>query len=65
MNHPLQCQCGIVKGFVGNPSRTNHCVCYCDTQGGYNRTPFFEPSTGTPIVTPKVLSRDEREKVWH
>ena len=29
MNHPLRCQCGTVKGFVGNPSRASHCVCYC------------------------------------
>jgi hypothetical protein len=29
MNHPLRCRCGTLKGFVGNPSRANHCVCYC------------------------------------
>jgi hypothetical protein len=29
--------------------------------GSYKRTPFFSPDTGAPIVTPKVLSRGERE----
>jgi hypothetical protein len=31
--------------------------------GSYRRTPFFVAGTGAPIVTPKVLSRSEREKV--
>jgi hypothetical protein len=29
MNHPLQCRCGTLKGYISNPSRANHCVCYC------------------------------------
>jgi hypothetical protein len=31
--------------------------------GSYKRTPFFSPDTGAPIVTPKVLSRSERERL--
>jgi hypothetical protein len=31
--------------------------------GNYKHTPFFSGRTGTPIATPKVLSRSEREKM--
>ncbi len=31
--------------------------------GSYKRTPFFSGRTGAPVVTPKVLSRSEREKL--
>ena len=29
MNHPLQCQCGTLKGYVGPPEIANRAVCYC------------------------------------
>src|ERR1700686_3950624 len=29
MNHPLQCRCGTMKGFVANPRSANRAVCYC------------------------------------
>jgi hypothetical protein len=29
MNHPLQCTCGTLKGFVSHPERVNRVVCYC------------------------------------
>jgi hypothetical protein len=29
MQHPLQCRCGSIKGFVGNPQSANRVVCYC------------------------------------
>jgi hypothetical protein len=29
MNHPLQCRCGTIKGFVGAPRTANRAVCYC------------------------------------
>jgi hypothetical protein len=29
MNHPLQCRCGTLKGYVSDPDRANHCMCYC------------------------------------
>jgi hypothetical protein len=31
--------------------------------GSYRSTPFFAPDRGTPVVSPKVLSRSERERV--
>ncbi len=31
--------------------------------GSYKRSPFFSIPEGTPVVTPRVLSRDEREKL--
>lgn len=31
--------------------------------GSYKRTVFFSPQTGAPVATPKVLSRDERDKL--
>jgi len=30
MKHPLQCQCGTLKGFVDDPQRANRAVCYCN-----------------------------------
>jgi hypothetical protein len=29
MNHPLQCRCGTLKGFVENPESGNRVICYC------------------------------------
>lgn len=29
MNHPLQCRCGTVKGYVRNPKKATRVVCYC------------------------------------
>jgi hypothetical protein len=29
MNHPLQCTCGTLKGYVSHPKRVNRVVCYC------------------------------------
>jgi len=29
MNHPLQCSCGTLKGYVSHPKRVNRVVCYC------------------------------------
>ena len=29
MNHPLQCQCGSVRGFVAGAAISNRVVCYC------------------------------------
>jgi hypothetical protein len=33
--------------------------------GSYNRTPFFAPDRGTPVVPPKVLTSSERERVMN
>ena len=29
MNHPLQCQCGTLQGYVTSPDMANRAVCYC------------------------------------
>lgn len=29
MSHPLQCQCGTLKGLVDNPRSANRGICYC------------------------------------
>jgi len=29
VNHPLQCRCGTLKGYVSPPDMANRCVCYC------------------------------------
>ena len=29
MNHPLQCQCGTLKGYVSPPAMASRGVCYC------------------------------------
>jgi Family of unknown function (DUF6151) len=29
MNHPLQCRCGTLKGYVVHSAGVNRCVCYC------------------------------------
>jgi hypothetical protein len=29
MSHPLQCQCGTLKGFVDDPRSANRMLCYC------------------------------------
>src|SRR5216683_8060072 len=29
VNHPLQCRCGTLKGYVAHSTRVNRCVCYC------------------------------------
>jgi hypothetical protein len=29
MNHPLQCRCGTIKGYVVRPSMAKRAVCYC------------------------------------
>jgi hypothetical protein len=29
MQHPLQCRCETIKGFVQDPRTVNHALCYC------------------------------------
>ena len=29
MDHPLQCRCGALKGYVRRSQAANRCVCYC------------------------------------
>jgi len=30
MNHPLQCRCGTLKGYVSHPDMAHRAVCYCN-----------------------------------
>jgi hypothetical protein len=32
-------------------------------RGDHKRSPFFDPDTGAPCVTPRVLSTEELQKV--
>jgi len=97
MNHPLQCRCGTIKGFVNNPRSANRAFgpvrAWVNTNGArgnpkpkqvglgptalwfiatalkarvngdYKHTPFFLTDTGTPIVSPRVLSSGELASV--
>ena len=29
MQHPLRCACGAIEGFLADPKRANHALCYC------------------------------------
>jgi hypothetical protein len=29
MQHPLQCRCGTIKGWISDPQSANRAVCYC------------------------------------
>jgi hypothetical protein len=29
MDHPLQCTCGTLKGYIRHPERVNRVICYC------------------------------------
>jgi len=40
-------------------------VVWARFNGDYKRTPFFVAETGMPIVTPRVLSREEHETVMN
>ena len=33
--------------------------------GSYKRTPFFAPDRGTPVISPKVLTSSERDRVMN
>jgi hypothetical protein len=52
---PLSTVVSIVK-FMGSLLRAR-------LNGSYQRTPFFVPSQGTPIIAPKVLTPGERARV--
>ena len=41
-SHPLQCQCGTIKGAVANPGNANRCVCYCRDCQAFAHFQHFE-----------------------
>ncbi|MBS0336701.1 MAG: hypothetical protein JSS40_07805 [Proteobacteria bacterium] len=55
MNHPLQCRCGTLKGYVSPPGMAVRMICYCRDCQAYARflgTPgaVLDPQGGTEIV---------------
>jgi len=62
MNHPLQCRCGTIKGYVVRPGTAKRAVCYCKDCQAFAR--FLERADtvldehgGTAIVAtvPKLI----------
>jgi hypothetical protein len=45
MQHPLQCRCGTVKGWVSDPASANRAVCYCHDCQAFAR--FLAPESET------------------
>ena len=55
MNHPLQCQCGKIKGYVIRPGMAERAVCYCKDCRAFARflgqaDTVLDAQGGTPIV---------------
>jgi hypothetical protein len=55
MDHPLQCRCGSLKGYVRRSQAVNRCVCYCrDCQAfaHFLGRPgdILDPSGGTDVI---------------
>ena len=55
VNHPLRCRCGTLKGYIGNPLRANHCVCYCKDCQAFARflgreTDILDAQGGTAVI---------------
>jgi hypothetical protein len=51
------------KGMFGTMVRSLWAMMRARLGGGWRQTPFFEPGSGAPIVTPQVIGRDERERL--
>jgi hypothetical protein len=63
MQHPLQCRCGTIKGWISDTHRANHVVCYCRDCQAFARFLGQESETldaqgGSEIVqiTPKNVT---------
>jgi Family of unknown function (DUF6151) len=50
-------------GMVSTILRVVGMLATARISGSYKRNPFFAADSGTPIVTPRVLSREELEKL--
>jgi hypothetical protein len=48
---------------IGGIMRIVGMLLHARLNGSYRRTIFFSPETGAPVVTPKVLNREERDKL--
>jgi uncharacterized protein DUF6151 len=61
MSHPLECKCGVIKGFVSETSGANHGICYCKDCQAYahflgSTTAILDRQGGSDIV--QVLPRN-------
>jgi hypothetical protein len=63
MNHPLQCRCGTLKGYVSHPERVSRGVCYCRDCQAYARflgksADILDEMGGTDVVAtfPKYVT---------
>jgi hypothetical protein len=63
MNHPLQCRCGVLRGYVSHPERANRGVCYCKDCQAYAHflgkpSDILDEMGGTDVVAtlPKYLT---------
>jgi hypothetical protein len=45
MQHPLQCRCGTIKGWVSDTRSANHLVCYCKDCQAFARSLGQESET--------------------
>jgi hypothetical protein len=50
-------------GLVSAIARIAREVIGARVSGAYKRTPFFSPESGQPVVVPRVLSAEERDRV--
>jgi uncharacterized protein DUF6151 len=55
MNHPLQCRCGTIKGYVVRPGMAKRAVCYCKDCKAFahflkRADTVLDEHGGTPIV---------------
>ena len=62
MNHPLQCRCGTIKGYVVRPGMAKRAVCYCKDCQAFARflkraDTVLDEHGGTAIVAtvPKLV----------
>ena len=60
MNHPLQCKCGKVKGYVTHAERVDRVVCYCKDCQAFahflGENGILDERGGTDII--QALPRD-------
>lgn len=61
MNHPLQCKCGTVRGYVARPGMASRAICYCKDCQAFahilkHADAILDENGGTPLVA--TLSSD-------
>jgi hypothetical protein len=61
MSHPIQCRCGVLKGYVSLSHGTNRCVCYCrDCQAFAHflgrASDILDASGGTDVIQTRAAN---------